>query len=306
MRRLAPLLVAATLLVAPRASADEDAEERARVLFTEGRDAMDRNDYATACEKFGESLRLFRRASMLLNLGACNEKLGRLGTALAYWREGLSALQITDRERVQKAKEEIAALERRAPRVLLTLPRDLPAQSIVAVDGAALAAARWSEPIYLDPGDHALTLDVPGRKQRRVTVSVVEGQEVPITLERGAAIAPDVITVTEPNTAQLVVGWTLGGLGVAGLVVGAVTGGLVLDRKSVVEEHCNDDDICADDTGVEAAEEGRTLAIVSTVGFVAGAALVTAGIILLVTADTGDEDLHVALSPSGVSLRGRF
>jgi hypothetical protein len=303
-RSLIVLLVVCASLWARPAAAQADAEERARVLFTEGRDAMDRGDYATACQKFDESLRIFRRASMLLNLGACNEKLGRLATALRYWREGLSALQITDRERVQKAKEEIAALEQRAPRVVLVLPGDLPSQSIVAVDGAALERERASEPIYLDPGEHTLTLDAPGRRQWRAAVHLREGEEVRLEVALGEPIAPDVVTVSEDDGAQALLGWVIGGVGAAGIVMGAVTGGLVLDRKATVEELCTAEDLCSDQAGVDAASEGRAFAVASTVGFIAGAALVGIGVLLIVTADDGGAE--VALSPSGLSLRGRF
>src|SRR5688572_15982089 len=102
------LLALALLACASIAHAADD-ETRARDLFTEGRDAMNRGDYAIACAKFEESMRLFRRASMLLNLGACNEKLGKLATSLRYWQEGVSALEITD-PRYETSKEEVRRL----------------------------------------------------------------------------------------------------------------------------------------------------------------------------------------------------
>jgi hypothetical protein len=291
------------------AMARADDEARARELFTAGREAMNRGDYQAACNKFEASLALFRRASMLLNLGACHEKLGELATALRYWRDGLSALEIDD-PRVSTAKDAIAGLETRTPRIAVRLPPDLPSEALVAIDGEAIALSELSEPVCVDPGTHALTVDAPGREQWRVSVEAGEGRLLDVELELGPEVAPDVVTVTEPNTAQLVMGWVIGGVGVAGIAMGAVTGGLVLDRKATVEEHCQGD-VCTDPAGVEAADEGRTLSILSTAGFIGGAALVGVGIALVLTAELGDDDeertaMSLTFSPRGVAVAGTF
>lgn len=266
---------------------------------------MQARDFQRACDRFEASLRLFRRASMLLNLGACNDELGKLATALGYWREGVSAMQIDD-PRMTTAKAAVADLERRAPRVSVTLPGELPPEALVALDGAAIPRERLDAPLYVDPGDHELTLDAPGHAQGRTTVRAVSGTTRYVYLPLGEALEPDVITVTEPSTTQLVVGWVLGGIGVASITMGAVTGGLVLDRKATVEDLCRDD-VCSAQAGVDAAAEGRSLAIASTVGFIAGGALTAIGIVLIVTASIDDEPaLTLNVVPNGLALRGTF
>ena len=62
--------------------------------------------------------------------------------------------------------------------------------------------------------------------------------------------------------------YVIGGVGLAGLVTGVVAGLLVLDRKHTVDDNCHDH-VC-NQTGLDATSSGKTLGIVSTVGFVAG------------------------------------
>ena len=73
-------------------------------------------------------------------------------------------------------------------------------------------------------------------------------------------------------------GFVLGGVGVAGLATGAVTGLLALDRGSTVKSHCPD--LACDPQGLSAASQGQWLAPTSTVAFIAGGVLVAAGAVL--------------------------
>jgi hypothetical protein len=57
---------------------------------------------------------------------------------------------------------------------------------------------------------------------------------------------------------------------------------------------------------VAAASDGKTFSTVSTVGFVAGAAIAGAGLYLLLTADAGSRRAALHVSPSGAALTGAF
>ena len=77
-------------------------------------------------------------------------------------------------------------------------------------------------------------------------------------------------------------GYSLIGLGVVGLGLGAVMGGLTIGKKAEVQG-CMDDRACAPQTGRDAESAGRTFGAVSTVGFVAGAAVAVGGVVLVLT-----------------------
>ncbi len=294
------------VLASSRVAGAEDAEARAKRLFFEGHRAADAGDHATACARFAESARLFRRVSTLLNLGKCNDELGRLATALGYWQEGAAMLEPSD-ERFALAKARIADLEQRAPRIELTLPAARGA--LVAIDGQAQRSAGT---VYLDPGAHVFTVDAPGHATWKKTLRLEEGEHASLALALGPPLEPQPpprveVAPADTGDTQRLWGFIAGGVGLAGVAAGAITGGLVLDKKATVEAQCSDD-VCRSQEGVDAAEAGRSLAIVSTATFIAGGALVGLGVVLVLTAPSADVVARLEPGPgdAGVGLSLRF
>jgi hypothetical protein len=75
---------------------------------------------------------------------------------------------------------------------------------------------------------------------------------------------------------------------VAGLLLAGVTGGLSLGKKGTIVEHCgtkigSTDEAACDPTGLEAASSGKTLALVSSVGFGVGLVGIGTAVVLLLT-----------------------
>ena len=77
----------------------------------------------------------------------------------------------------------------------------------------------------------------------------------------------------------------MAGVGAAGVVVGAVAGGLALGKKADVEERCTEvgDGFECDQEGLDDADAGKTLATVSTIGFIGGAVVLGVGVWLIVS-----------------------
>ena len=73
-----------------------------------------------------------------------------------------------------------------------------------------------------------------------------------------------------------------GGVGLASIVVGAVTGGLVFAKKSTVSDNCIDT-VC-NAQGKDAVDQASTLALVSDITFGVGLAGVAAGVVLYLLA----------------------
>ena len=85
------------------------------------------------------------------------------------------------------------------------------------------------------------------------------------------------VTATSSGSGQKTLGYVLAGVGVAGLVTGIVAGVMVLGDKSTVDANCDADKRCNAE-GLDAAERGKTMGIVTTVGLVTGAVGLGAGV----------------------------
>jgi hypothetical protein len=129
------------------------------------------------------------------------------------------------------------------------------------------------------------------------------------------APAPPPEPKSSPGTAQRVLGWTSIGLGAVGLGVGTV---FALQRKSKLDDRsaiCPSFDTCtADDVSQNQSltDDAKTASTLATVGFVAGGVLAATGLILVITAPSGQSKESVALAPvvgpgfQGVSLAGKL
>ena len=231
----------------------EDDAAVAQQLFRQGREASAQGDYVTACAKFEQSLQLFRRASTLLNLGVCHQQLGRTATALAFWEQGAALLDPGD-ERMEQAKEEVAALRARAPIVQVILPAILPAGAVITLDGKAVGRSLLDREQRLDPGSHELWLLAPGYAPRQVQLQAKDGATERVELNLGPALAPPP-TSPLPRAAEYPMPrqqgpsphvvptwvWPVGG---AGILVAAVAVPFAVDYANTLstqEELCGGD-----------------------------------------------------------------
>jgi hypothetical protein len=94
-------------------------------------------------------------------------------------------------------------------------------------------------------------------------------------------------------------GFIVGGVGVAGVAVGAITGLMAMSKSSEAKDTCAKDGPCASRSAVDASESARTLGLVSTIGFIAGGVGIAAGTALVITAPKKDGDAaRAAAEPS--------
>lgn len=114
-----------------------------------------------------------------------------------------------------------------------------------------------------------------------------------------------------------VVTYVAGGLGVAGLIVGSVTGWMALDASGVAADNCRDvspDRARCQPDGLEAGNRAKQLGLVSTVGFGAGVALAGASALVFLLepsprrqpAPEVSWELTAGQAGGGVVVRGRW
>lgn len=275
----------------------------AEALFKRGRADMDKGDYKSGCKAIAESQRLDPRPGTLFTLSVCEMRWGHIATAAARYNDYLSlyerlspAERARQKERAQEAKTQRAALLPLIPELTLTLPPGAPAGVVIERDGAVVSEAALGVSLPVDPGEHVITTKAPGANAGEQRISIAKGEKKQVVLE--VRLAPEAKAdkappegaedAEEPGSGRRIATYVVGGVGVTGLVLGGVMGGLALGKKGEVNAHCGNgiglaDKAACDTVGLEAVKSGKTFALVSTVGFAAGAAAVVGVTVLLLT-----------------------
>jgi hypothetical protein len=270
----------------------------ADAAFDEGKRLMAEGKIEAACPRFAESQRLDPASSTLLWLGECLEKTGKLASAWSTFREAASlATRQGKADREKLARERVAALEPRVPRLVL-LPGKAPDGLVATLDGVEIGRALWKTPLPVDPGAHALVLRAPGRQETTLTIQVRAGDPprellfpelstlAPPPASASAAPKSPPVGSTAPapagvpsgesnETAPGLSGRQIGGLalGGAGLILGVVGGVLQGGARSKADDaRARRDRPLFDEAGRQ-----QTVAISA---MIAGGALLTGGAIL--------------------------
>ena len=257
-----------------------------------------------------ESQRLDPGAGTLMNLATCEEKLIKLASAWQHWKEAIDALPPGD-DRIPFARSRVADLEKKLPRLKVTLANGTESGAKVFRDEIELGQVSQGVLLPVDPGPHSVTVKMAGHLTERITIAVGEGEAKQIEVHAGA-IDPTATETTggvvvEPRSRTL--GWVVGGLGVAGVGTGVVTGLMLASKKSTIESTCPNK-MCASQADVDAAASGKTLLVANTVGWIVGGVGLGLGAYLVLSAPHARTTalLVPAASPDGASLScvGRF
>lgn len=309
-----------------RALAEEDAAESeadaatkaaARELGRQGIDSYQAGDYEEAFDKLSRAHALVGLTTTGLWRARCLIELSRLVEAsealFAVTRMGLPADALPVHVHAQRqAADERKVLLPRIPRLMIRIEGEIPDDVVVTLDGHAVPPALVGVKQPVDPGAHVLEVRGAGTSATR-SIELREGQvlEVPIRLvdRDGAPHKRDRQDPAEPQETPIAwaVGWVAVGLGGAGLILGAVTGGLALGKKADLDASCPQK-ICPPAAHAD-VDTFETLRLASTIGFIAGGVLAATGVALVITGAVATDDEPAAslrLAPTGLFLEGRF
>lgn len=246
----------------------------AQALFDEGRQFLAEGRLADACPKFEESQRLDPGLGTQFHLADCWQRMGRKASAWALFGEVATAARArgqTTRARV--ARDRAEALAPWVAKLAIT-PRDastVPGFTLLR-DGAEVERTAWGSPVPVDPGTHLIAAMAPGKQpwifevdvaptQTIVTVDVPPLTDVaappppplpvarlapapaPLPVRRarlGVAemMAEERITSDHAGDSQRAIGWTLVGLGLAGVAAGTYFGVAWLDDRDRADSRC--------------------------------------------------------------------
>src|SRR5262245_23275742 len=294
-----------------------DPKQEAEQLFQQGRQLLADGKTDEACAKFEASFVKDPRAvGTLLNLGLCNERRGKVATALRYFQEAFDHATAANMVGQQKvAQEQIAALTPQVPVLAFELPgAPLPGQRLV-VDDQVIANDK--KDLQVDPGKHAIVLTAPGRLpyETSVTVAVSERKTVKLpALELGHTTI-----VKRSSTRRIGKIVTAGG---GAVVLGAgVLAAIAKHRYDIQFDGANPAcggprgttmdglPICSP-YGKSRVDSARSLGTAATVIGGIGLAAVATGVVLWVSSPSDERRPTVAPTASanslGLAISGRF
>lgn len=245
----------------------------AETLYQQGKSLMDQKKYDDACPKFAESHRLEPATGTLLNLASCNEARGRLATAWAEYNDAIAAARRDNREdRVQFARDRIAAIEPKLARVTIVVPAEVEVEGLeVRFDGQVFGKAAWGVPAPTDSGKHTIEVSAPKKKPWSQSLQVADAEQktlqIPVLIDapEDSASETSFMPVTQPPTHDRVemerpvpTGvWIAGGATVLLAIGAGVSGVLYLDKKSAYED-ANADPASSISKRDDARDEART------------------------------------------------
>jgi hypothetical protein len=179
-------------------------------------------------------------------------------------------------------------------------------QATLTIDGAASAQRLDGLPISLDPGEHVVRVERPGQPPREERLVLALGERARRVTLSFAPDAPPPGTQKPGGTRIHPLTFIGFGLAGAGVIVGAVTGGLSMAKTADLEDACPEKR-CGT-VNQDLHDEALTLSHVSTISFAvagAGAILGAVGLFALSDGVFGSETA-VLIGPGFAGLSGRF
>jgi hypothetical protein len=319
----AAALIAATRPSVAQSAGNKAAAE---AIFEQGKLLMQSGEYKEACVKFEASQKLDEGIGTLLYLADCYEKLGRTASAWASFKEAASMAGARGQESRHKlATQRANALE--PVLVKLTIEVATGNEAILGFevrnDGVVIPPAQYAAPVPVDPGNHRVEASAPGKRTHSEVVSVTAGAArvtIPVLADlatgagtsapstgkvdgkRPSPDAPPTAMNSEvgmglasvPNDSssdagktQRTLAYAAGGLGVFGIGLGTYFGLTAIHDNNSSKQGCGPDPNVCGKTGYDHRQDALRNARLSTIGFVAGGALLASGVVLYFTARSG-------------------
>jgi hypothetical protein len=294
----ASLLVLSLTIPARAAEVTAADQAAATTLFDEARALFDQGKHADALAKFQASNRLDPTAGKLLNIARCHDALGQTASAWGALDEAEAmARKNGDEERRAYAEKWQKELESKLPRLRIEIASEAK-DLAVFIDGKLLPSGAIGSALPVDPGEHEVRAEAGGKTSWQEKVRI-DAKPVTTTVRvpAPAPVAPakPIRPLPQPSppfwTGQRIAGVALGGVGIAGIVVGAVFGVQAAGTLKKSDPHCEDlnPDPC-DAEGVRLRDQSNREAWVSNISIGVGAVAVAGGLVLFLTAPRGKSE----------------
>jgi tetratricopeptide (TPR) repeat protein len=208
MTRTSLLLV--VLMLSPTVGRAQDDATRATALglVREGSKLLERNDFQAALDKFNQAYALVHSPKQLFNQGLALRGLGRNVEAVQAVERFLAEAKDASAEHRDKARGKIAELTALVGQVEIRCNRS---GAAVTMDSQALAATPLPGPVWVEPGNHQVSLKWEGEKKSTpftatagkmslVSFDFEEEPPAPVVEGRNSLPPPVVAPVVSPAT----------------------------------------------------------------------------------------------------------
>jgi len=299
------LLTLPTLAIglAPRSAAAQDKKElsRARAQFQRAIELEQAGNYSTALEQFRDVGQVRMTPQVRFHIASCEEKLGRLVTALGGYQLALADADSVGEDFKAEVQTAVSRLEASIPKLVIVRGTGAEAAEI-QLDGVALGASSVGVAVPLDPGPHSVSAKAPGALPFSQTVTIAENEQknVEVTLSpepqevRPKPNPPATVAPADGN--QRLIPYVIGGVGIASLIGSGVLFGLRQSTLSDLEEQCPSHNNCPP----SAADDYSNLKLYNVTSQVAlgvGVACVGTAVTMLVL-----QRKHAAPAKQGMTL----
>ncbi|MFO0611501.1 MAG: hypothetical protein U0414_02850 [Polyangiaceae bacterium] len=281
------------LLWAPRLAlaqpVDQQKATAAQALFDQASDEMERKDFAAACPRLEEAVKLIPAAlGARATLAECYEGQGKLASAWTQYTmvEGL-ATKSGERDRAESAGKQASALKPKLATLTLEVASGLEGLPglVITRDGLEVGIGQAGVPLPVDVGAHEIAVSATGYKPWKKTIEVLADgakttTKIPMLEREAGPGAPAAAGGDRKWQTPVAVGLMIGG-GVA-LGIGGLLGGLAIAKNDASnEKECDaKTDLCSP-AGIEMRDQALGLGNGSTAMFVVGGVVAAGGLVLL-------------------------
>ena len=299
MRALSVLCV--VVMAVPPAHADDAA---AKVLFDQGKTLFAEGKYGEACAKLEASFKLSALSSTRGLLGACYEKVGKVASAWAAYRDSAAIAERQGHaERAQAAREKASELEPKLAKLAIDTSAAKAVLGLeVTIDGVVQPMAALDQPLPIDGGPHVIAADAKGYKKWQTTVDIVDGEKqqtaVPMLVADPAELEAPSVDRAMSRQRKIALGVTAGGVGL--LAVSGVFG--VLAKVGLDSADCDSSGTCTSTADEAKIDSARTKAHIATAFSIAGVAAVGTGVVLWLRAPKYETTVTPVATTSGVAI----
>jgi len=268
-----------------------DQKAQAQLLFDKGKALFDQGKCQDAVPLLAESNRIDPGIGTLLHLSDCHAQLGLTASAWAGFVEAAALARAKGQaEREKIARQQADALEPKLSRLrIVVADQNKDIGLVLKRNGAVVSALTFGDWLPVDPGPQKLEAEAPGYKPWSETVEVPTGATRTETNVPALEKAPE--PVKPPDTTpqagltlgdiMKISGLAVGGTGILSICVGAGFGIHAIVSYNEALDTCEggDTEACTP-RGVRLQRNASTSALVSTVTFSIGGALLAGGALM--------------------------
>lgn len=285
-RFLTPAFLAVVLSIASTSAAAEPTPQEkadAAALYKQGITLLEKSDFAAACPKFVESQRLDPALNTQIALAKCYDSAGKTASAWSSYRDLAFEFKKAGNPAGEKAaNDKKDDLEKRLSKLQINATADAPGL-VIRRDNEEISKAILGTPVPVDPGKHVVEATAPGYQVWQTTVTIGKANDMQTVTIPGLVEAP------KQTSSLRTIGYAVGGVGVAGLIVGGVFGGLAAGDKSKLTTDCPSN-VCATQASQDELASAKSKALISTIGLAAGGALAATGVVLILVSPSKKKD----------------